>query len=45
VDELDAQQKELLLLTIPNIPHSSVPAGKGAEDNKEVRRWGNAPKV
>src|ERR1700739_629578 len=43
VDELDAQQKELLL-TIPNIPHASVPYGKGAEDNKEVRRWGTAPK-
>jgi seryl-tRNA synthetase len=43
VDELDAQQKELLL-TIPNIPHASVPYGKGAEDNKEVRRWGNPPK-
>jgi len=43
VDELDAQQKELLL-TIPNIPHASVPAGKSAEDNKEVRRWGTPPK-
>ena len=43
VDELDAQQKELLL-TIPNIPHASVPAGKNAEDNKEVRRWGTPPK-
>jgi seryl-tRNA synthetase len=43
VDELDAQQKDLLL-TIPNIPHASVPAGKSAEDNKEVRRWGTPPK-
>ncbi len=43
VDELDTQQKELLL-TIPNIPHASVPAGKTAEDNKEVRRWGTPPK-
>src|ERR1700747_928634 len=43
VDELDAQQKELLL-TIPNIPHASVPYGKSAEDNKEVRRSGTAPK-
>ena len=43
VDELDAQQKELLL-TIPNIPHASVPAGKNAEDNKEVRRWGTPSK-
>ena len=42
ITELDATQRELLL-TIPNIPHSSVPAGKGAEDNVEVRRWGKAP--
>ncbi|HKI11840.1 MAG TPA: hypothetical protein VKA02_06985, partial [Candidatus Acidoferrum sp.] len=39
---LDATQRELLL-TIPNTPHSTVPAGHGAEDNKEVRRWGTAP--
>jgi seryl-tRNA synthetase len=43
VDELDARQKELLL-TLPNIPHASVPYGKSAEDNKEVRRWGTPPK-
>jgi seryl-tRNA synthetase len=43
VDELDAQQRELLL-TIPNIPHASVPVGRSAEDNKEVRRWGTPPK-
>src|SRR5215831_11053735 len=43
VDELDARQRELLL-TIPNIPHSSVPTGKGAEDNVEMRRWGTPPK-
>ena len=29
-----------MLAGIPNIPHESVPAGKGAEDNVEVRRWG-----
>ena len=43
VAELDARQREMLL-TIPNIPHSSVPAGKSAADNVEVRRWGTAPK-
>jgi len=43
VDELDARQKEVLL-TLPNIPHSSVPYGKGAEGNQEVRRWGAPPK-
>src|SRR5689334_21825059 len=26
------------LLIIPNLPHASVPVGKSAEDNKEVRR-------
>jgi seryl-tRNA synthetase len=43
ITNLDAQQRELLL-TIPNIPHSSVPYGTGAEGNQEVRRWGTAPK-
>jgi seryl-tRNA synthetase len=28
------------LATIPNVPHASVPAGRGAEDNVEVRRAG-----
>jgi len=31
------------LLNVPNIPHESVPAGRGAEDNKEVRRFGDRP--
>ena len=43
IAELDATQRELLL-TIPNIPHSSVPVGTSAADNKEVRRWGAPPK-
>jgi len=42
ISELDARQRELLL-TIPNIPHSSVPDGTGAADNLEVRRWGTPP--
>jgi seryl-tRNA synthetase len=25
---------------VPNIPHESVPVGKSADDNVEVRRWG-----
>jgi seryl-tRNA synthetase len=40
---LDARQREVLL-TIPNVPHSSVPVGTGAADNKEVRCWGTPPK-
>ena len=39
-------QKRLrdFLSVIPNIPHASVPAGKSADDNVEVRRWG-APRA
>jgi len=29
-----------LLLELPNIPHSSVPLGRGAADNVVVRTWG-----
>jgi len=32
-----------ILLTLPNIPHQSVPPGKSEEDNQEIRRWGTAP--
>ena len=40
--ELDAVegQRGRLLATIPNIPHESVPVGKGAADNVVVRTWG-----
>ena len=40
---LDTTQRDLLL-TIPNVPHSSVPVGTTAADNVEVRRWGTPPK-
>jgi seryl-tRNA synthetase len=43
IAQLDATQREFLL-TIPNVPHSSVPLGHGAEGNVEVRRWGTQPK-
>jgi seryl-tRNA synthetase len=33
-------QRETALLTLPNLPHTSVPVGRGAEDNQEVRRHG-----
>lgn len=32
---------EKILVTIPNVPHSSVPAGYGADDNEIVNSWGN----
>jgi seryl-tRNA synthetase len=40
--ELEALQSELnaFLLTIPNTPHASVPAGEDENGNVEVRRWG-----
>lgn len=42
LDELEINfQKQLLLL--PNLPHQSVPAGKSAEDNVEVRSGGKIP--
>jgi len=31
------------LLTIPNIPHESVPIGLSEEDNQEIRAWGQPP--
>jgi seryl-tRNA synthetase len=34
----------LFLAGIPNIPHESVPIGKSADDNVEVRRWGQPRK-
>jgi len=43
IAQLDATQREFLL-TIPNVPHASVPLGHGAEGNVEVRRWGSPPK-
>ena len=40
--ELDQveQRRNRGLLTIPNLPHESVPEGKSAADNREVRRHG-----
>jgi len=33
-------QKASLLMTLPNLPHASVPIGASAADNQEVRRHG-----
>ncbi|MFD2217152.1 serine--tRNA ligase [Metabacillus endolithicus] len=35
---------EQLLLSIPNIPHESVPVGDTEDDNVEARNWGEIPK-
>ncbi|WP_026688769.1 serine--tRNA ligase [Alteribacter aurantiacus] len=37
------QELEQLLLTIPNIPHESVPVGADEDDNQEARKWGEIP--
>jgi seryl-tRNA synthetase len=44
-ERLKAFEEEIktTLLNIPNIPHESVPVGRGSEDNKEVRRFGDRP--
>ncbi len=39
------QELEALLVTLPNLPHPSVPPGKGEEDNVEVRRGGSLPEL
>jgi len=50
IKELDARTKELSedinnrLLNIPNMPHSSVPVGRSAGDNVEIKKWGNPRK-
>lgn len=41
--ELEARLQDILA-GIPNIPSDSVPVGKSADDNVEVRRWGAPPK-
>ncbi|MBI1755932.1 MAG: serine--tRNA ligase [Fimbriimonas ginsengisoli] len=46
IQEGEARQRdvesalEAAELSIPNIPHASVPEGKGPEDNVVVRQWG-----
>jgi seryl-tRNA synthetase len=44
-DRLEQVEKSLndFLLTVPNLPHSSVPVGKNETENREVSRWGSAP--
>ncbi len=41
--ELDSveQLRADLLMTVPNLPHATVPVGRGAEENEEVRRHGD----
>jgi seryl-tRNA synthetase len=41
-ERLDAKQRDLLL-SIPNLPHEGCPVGTTAEQNPEVRVWGDKP--
>lgn len=49
IKELDEQLREVedqleeILLTIPNIPHESVPVGLTEDNNVEIRTWGEVP--
>lgn len=46
ISAIDAKLKETeaslngIIMSIPNVPHESVPVGKDEHDNKEIRRWG-----
>ncbi len=44
--QLEQIQTQLnhILLTLPNLPHDSVPVGRSEDDNLEIRRWGE-PKI
>ncbi|MEN6411444.1 MAG: serine--tRNA ligase [Veillonellales bacterium] len=50
ISSLDTMVKEVepklgeIIMTIPNVPHPSVPVGRDENDNPEVRHWGT-PKV
>ncbi|HLR02362.1 MAG TPA: serine--tRNA ligase [Virgibacillus sp.] len=49
ISTLDAELKDIqdklghIMLSIPNIPHKSVPIGEDEDDNVEVRAWGEKP--
>ncbi len=50
VKALDRELKDVetavreILMTLPNVPHESVPIGESDEDNVEIRRWGEPRK-
>jgi len=51
IQEIDPELRELeanlssLLLTVPNVPHPSVPVGRTPAENKEIFRWGEMLKT
>ncbi len=44
MEKLTREMNDQLVL-LPNLPHSSVPAGKSAEDNEVVYEWGSMPEL
>ncbi len=42
LNEVQALQKDWMM-SVPNIPHESVPVGKSEEDNPVLRTWGEVP--
>ncbi|MDF2572550.1 MAG: serS [Sporomusa sp.] len=46
ISAIDGKVKEVeaalesIIMSIPNVPHASVPVGKDEHDNQEKRRWG-----
>lgn len=49
ISKLDKELKEIeetldqIMLSIPNLPHASVPVGEDEDDNVEARKWGTVP--
>ncbi|GAA0608593.1 serine--tRNA ligase [Virgibacillus siamensis] len=49
ISALDKELKEIqeklnhMMLSIPNIPHETVPVGEDEDDNVEARKWGETP--
>jgi seryl-tRNA synthetase len=46
-DELKGVEEKLnaLMLTVPNVPHPSVPVGKTPDDNVTIATWGEEPVI
>ena len=45
-EELRGVEEEFtaLMLTVPNVPHETVPVGRDEKDNVEIKKWGKLPK-
>ncbi len=42
ISDVEVAQRDLMM-SIPNMPHESVPIGDDEEANVEIRRWGTVP--